>query len=89
MRPIDADALKEFVIEKCSNCTSFIGEESVLSWIDKAPTIEEVDELVQCKYCRHYEDGMVGYCWKIDTEVKDDFFCPYGERKDDINSVKE
>lgn len=47
MRLIDADELKEFVKEKCSYCTSFIGEESVLSWIDKAPTIEEVDECPQ------------------------------------------
>ena len=38
-------------------------------------------EVVRCKDCKHYEDGMVGYCWKIDTGVKDDFFCSYGERK--------
>ena len=46
MRLIDADALKEFAKEKCSYCTSFIGEESVLSWIDKAPTIEPSGDLI-------------------------------------------
>ena len=47
MRLINADELKEFVKEKCSYCTSFINEENVLSWIDKAPTIGEVDECPQ------------------------------------------
>lgn len=39
--------------------------------------------LIHCKDCRHYEDGMVGYCWKIDRGVgaSGDFFCAYGERK--------
>ena len=54
MRLIDADALKEFVKEKCSYCTSFIGEEDVLAWIDKAPTIdtEETD------FCSYGERGV-------------------------------
>lgn len=37
-------------------------------------------KVVRCKDCRHYEDGMMGYCWKTNRGVADDFFCAYGER---------
>ena len=37
--------------------------------------------IVRCKDCKHYEDGMIGYCWEVDRGVATDFFCAYGERK--------
>ena len=37
--------------------------------------------LIRCKDCKHYEDGMIGYCWEVDRGVAADFFCAYGERK--------
>ena len=37
--------------------------------------------VVRCKDCRHYEDGMVGYCWEVERGVSEDFYCAYGERK--------
>ena len=39
--------------------------------------------VVRCKDCRHYEDGMVGYCWEVDRGVSGDFFCAYGERREE------
>ena len=61
MRLIDADALKEFAKEKCSYCTSFIGEENVLAWIDNAPTIEPNELDLDIDYSIEYDkrpDGI-------------------------------
>ena len=38
--------------------------------------------VVRCKDCRHYEDGMVGYCWEVERGVSEDFYCAYGERRE-------
>ena len=43
---------------------------------------DDLVEVVRCKDCRHYEDGMVGYCWEVDRGVSGDFFCAYGERRE-------
>ena len=40
-------------------------------------------EVVRCNDCRHYEDGMIGYCWEVDRGVSADFFCAYGERREE------
>ena len=44
---------------------------------------DDLVEVVRCKDCRHYEDGMVGYCWEVDRGVSGDFFCAYGERREE------
>ena len=45
-------------------------------------TAEWQGELVRCKDCRHYEYGMVGYCWEVEKGVSEDFYCAYGERRE-------
>ena len=37
--------------------------------------------VVRCKDCRHYEDGMIGYCSEVERGVSEDFYCAYGERR--------
>ena len=49
-------------------------------------TVEELKEysgLVRCKDCRHYEDGMIGYCGELERGVSEDFYCYYGERREE------
>ena len=53
--------------------------------IENAPTVDAV-EAVRCKDCKHYVwdefDGCY-CCIQIGRFTKKDFFCSYGERKDD------
>ena len=41
---------------------------------------EDLVAVVRCKDCRHYEDGMIGYCGELERGVSEDFYCYYGER---------
>ena len=66
-------------------------DESVVKWkyndkdkwrdADIDELIHLYESIVHCKDCRHYEDGMVGYCWEVERGVSEDFYCAYGERK--------
>ena len=56
--------------------TQFINEMGITIETNTKP-------LIHCKDCRHFEDGMIGYCWEVNRGVATDFFCAYGERKED------
>ena len=50
----------------------------------------DVAEVVRCKDCKHSFGYTTGYglyggltCEALDRDVDDDFFCAYGERRDD------
>ena len=89
MRPIDADSIPYMMLYK-ENRMKGTGEEAQGAWksdIDKMPTIDAVP-VVRCKYCKHSrEDDVFGtrWCQKPGSikVVKDEFFCAYGERKED------
>ena len=57
---------------------------SVLRVIDEQPTVDAV-EVVRCKGCKHYVwdefDGCY-VCVALGRFVMPDFWCAYGERKD-------
>ena len=81
MRLIDADLLEE---------QFGISDADILA-IDEirhAPTVDAV-VVTRCKDCKHriYKHvndwiGQIGGCGIFDYPMPDDFFCPYGERKD-------
>ena len=56
---------------------------------DGVNVIIERTELVRCKDCKWCEERRTAnylpfyYCLRIDSSVKDDDYCSYGERKDD------
>lgn len=88
MRPINADALKEWV----ENVTdSEWGWQEMLDKIDAEPTIDAVP-VVRCRECRYNygkehggefnpEDIVCDY-WETDGLNADDF-CSYGERSEE------
>ena len=55
-------------------------------YMDGHQNIIEKRELVRCKDCKHYKNGM---CWNVMRRVglKDDWFCADGER--DTPNVEE
>jgi hypothetical protein len=71
--------------------------EMFIAKIDKAPTIDAVP-VVRCKNCKHWEptDGIVGICreqvimheydggvFHLYPEHEDNYYCAYGEEKDE------
>ena len=59
----------------------------VQQYIDKAPTVDAV-EVVRCAKCKHWNPRYeaIGMCMKhnsIVTFTKPDFYCAWGERKND------
>ena len=86
MRLIDADALHRKVkMETNPYGKPTIDYDSgvkVLEWIDKAPTVDAVP-VVRCKDCAVPHNKYTG-CPKLNGLVTPpDFYCPFGERKDD------
>ena len=95
MRLIDADALKNALIE-CTpyaidpvyrNTNSNIDMFTAMEILDELPTIDAVP-VVRCGECRYRELAKVnckGYtiCPASGMEITDDDFCSYGERKED------
>lgn len=49
--------------------------------IDSAPTIDAVP-VVRCKDCRERDNTY--WCPQFVAYVDEDFYCAYGERKDDV-----
>ena len=45
------------------------------------PTVDAV-EVVRCKDCLEYEPGALGRCKFTGRQVNENFFCAWGERKD-------
>lgn len=92
MRLIDADALKqtfcaECVRTQCEGCVIEYHFESL------APTVDAV-EVVRCKDCRYYhvywdnnghtEKGYGACDWINDNSVREDHFCAWGEKMDEV-----
>lgn len=93
MRLIDADALKPLLREYCVD-----DDEVVMKWydimgvdevIDRAPTIDAVP-VVRCKDCVYrvimrdpLRKPMDCYGCEVMHYNEDDWFCSFGERRDD------
>ena len=77
MRLIDADAL----MEKMKHRWERFGRESdCICLIEDAPTIEAVP-VVLCRKCK-----IKSECMEYEIKKIDDFFCGYGERKENNNN---
>ena len=62
---------------------------NVIDMLRAAPTVDAV-EVVRCKDCKHFTEGMaVGMCKRIPEKpilpVVYNHFCSFGERKDNDN----
>lgn len=85
---IDRDALLErlgFEYRKIGD----VEPNSTFDIILKAPTIE-AEPVVYCKDCKHTDTDGCGaiYCKKWDRwEMEHDFYCAYGERKENNGQV--
>lgn len=66
-------------------------EEKFLAWLNAGCDRERPrDMVVRCRDCKRWKDPDDGYCPYhltgdpyIDDDPEEDFFCAYGERKDD------
>jgi hypothetical protein len=91
MRLIDADKLKAKVRaqEWKRDPTIMLALNWIYMLIDDSPTIEAVP-VVRCKECGHYDTTGypalnlgTGWCDKMYRGVHDDFYCSYGERREE------
>lgn len=99
MRPIDANQLSKDIVERgaqLSGCYSagiarYMDRmlANVLAEVDIAPTVDAVP-VVRCKDCVYrviVRDPLTGtmdcYGCKVMHYNEDDWFCSFGERKDD------
>lgn len=81
-RLIDANALMAVIKAEECDC-------EVFPWaITTAPTVDAV-EVVRCKDCKHwrgdhpewFQEPGCGSCVECLMDTKEDFYCAYGERK--------
>ena len=54
---------------------------------DGSYKIERYRELVRCKDCKYHGNINEDYCRCLEQETNDDFFCWYGERKDNLKAT--
>jgi hypothetical protein len=100
MRLIDADALKNALIE-CTpyaidpvyrNTNSNIDMFTAMEILDELPTIDAMP-VVRCKDCKHYNtigcSKGFGWCENADRGVCDDFYCADGRRLEVEGKVNE
>ena len=82
-RLIDANSLFPGKIFAVNIKNPMESVEDLMNRINNAPTVDAVP-VVRCKDCKFYHDK--GYCTKTTglTRIKPDYFCSYGERKDDV-----
>lgn len=80
MRLIDADRF----LKMMSHWKPYMDMDNVREAIKKMPTIDAV-LVVRCPQCVHHEDNGYHFCNKWEHVLPDDseFFCAYGERKED------
>lgn len=90
MRLIDADALKDNIIEKWGINPKYLDDSldamkdvQTLEWINSAPTIDAVS-VVRCKDCKWQTKDQYDepYCGFHSIGIYADNFCSYGERED-------
>ena len=93
MRPIDADAFKEYLQKNTEENADIIPErlvdavlgvmEGIMLDIDEQPTIDVVP-VIRCKDCKWF--GNIGCAVEVVDETdmpKENDFCSFAERKDD------
>ncbi len=89
MRLIDVDArIEEIKKANCTGCNNYNGIRCRACWVDDtiglfddAPAVDAV-EVVRCKECAVPHNKWTG-CPKLNGLVPPpDFYCAYGERKD-------
>ena len=86
-RYIDAEYVNAFPIridhydEKHGNRHFVLGIESVMEYIEEAPSID----IVRCKECRHWneEDHWCNIRDSYGWDYKPDDFCSYGQKGDE------
>ena len=97
MRPIDADALRESILEerkhirkeeyKIKRGFMLGGLRRALRCLEETPTVEDVVQVVRCKDCEQWRrnigivDSPDGLCFYHAIEMNGCDFCSYGERK--------
>lgn len=81
-------ALKYIKSEQCKTCSDIglCGNCAVLvavKLLEKVPAAD-VAPVVRCKDCKYHYDCGVHFCNRLRMDCPDDsdFFCSYGERKD-------
>ena len=83
MKYIDADALIEFIDVGHLRHPSELcfSELDVVNMLNHAPSADVV-EVVRCKECEHYDDGLCRR-WKYSHVTSEDSFCSGAERRTD------
>lgn len=81
MRLIDSD---KFILALMDASLSSVDEDTILDLVDSIPTVDAVP-VVRCKNCKYYYECGVNFCDRLgmDCPGDSDFFCSYGERKED------
>ena len=83
--------MKEY-IEKGAYIDAMHGDYRDIELVKNFPTADVV-EVVRCDKCKHCDtvhipigrDGaIVPYCKKMDRTTEDDFFCKYGEHREEL-----
>ena len=85
-RLIDADALKTI---KSIQSADFNSIETISQWIDSAPTIDTIIDIVRCQDCKYWGNLWGGSCEHPAAQIADTLhtgptdFCSYGERREE------
>lgn len=88
MRLIDADAIYNKAVENLQNGEIEDWEaDSIIDYLDGAPTINDAEIVVRCKDCDAWKrnvgiaDSPNGHCFEHDIDTNGQDFCSYGEKK--------
>lgn len=79
-RYIDADALAKVLFDMWQECDDIKILIPAIRNVIKCAGISDVVTVVRCKECKHF--------YKNCSCVKPDFFCAYGERRENEESTK-
>ena len=105
MRLIDADkmAAEDFeafisaqakIADEALRIVNRIVNEKIQRLIADTPTVENVEQVVRCKDCLHFEDATVNakgflICPNTGMDIWDECYCAHGERTDNDSVEKE
>lgn len=88
MRLIDADAVYNKAVENHRKGEiEDWGADSIIDYLDGAPTINDAEIVVRCKDCDAWKrnvgivDSPNGHCFEHDIDTNGQDFCSYGEKK--------
>lgn len=85
MRLIDADAVYNKAVEDQRKGEIEDWEaDSIINYLDDAPTINDAEIVVRCRDCKHFVNATINangflICDISDMEIAPDDFCSYGE----------